>query len=107
MDYQCSRQTQSVRSHFSARNCRRSRPPGSLSPPRAGRRSHGEAGLRHISALRESVEKHRTDEGWLVTARRISRAARDEVEKAENRNLACYTFDELLDQDAAFTEIGR
>jgi hypothetical protein len=38
----------------------------------------GEAGLRDISALRESVEKHRTDEGWLVTARRISRAARDE-----------------------------
>ncbi|MEG4498680.1 NACHT domain-containing protein [Microcoleus sp. F10-C6] len=63
----------------------------------------GEAGLRDISALRESVEKQRTDEGWLVTARRISRAARDEVEKAENRNLACYTFDELLDQDADFT----
>ncbi|MEG4082398.1 WD40 domain-containing protein [Microcoleus sp. POL10_C6] len=63
----------------------------------------GEAGLRDISALRESVERQRTDEGWLVTARRISRAARDEIEKAENRNLACYTFDELLDQDADFT----
>ncbi|MGB7892714.1 MAG: NACHT domain-containing protein [Microcoleus sp.] len=63
----------------------------------------GEAGLRDISALRESVEKQRTDEGWLVTARRISRAARDEVEKDENRDLACYTFDELLDQDADFT----
>ena len=63
----------------------------------------GEAGLRDILALRESVEKQRTDEGWLVTARRISRAARDEVEKAENHNLACYTFDELLDQDADFT----
>ncbi|MEG4198316.1 WD40 domain-containing protein [Microcoleus sp. Pol12A5] len=63
----------------------------------------GEAGLRDISALRESVEKQRTDEGWLVTARRISRVARDEVKKAENRNLACYTFDELLDQDADFT----
>ncbi|MEG4422049.1 NACHT domain-containing protein [Microcoleus sp. LAD1_D5] len=63
----------------------------------------GEAGLRDISALRESVEKQRTDEGWLVTARRISRAARDEVEKDENRDLACYTFDELLDQDADFS----
>ncbi|WP_242717025.1 WD40 domain-containing protein [Microcoleus vaginatus] len=63
----------------------------------------GEAGIRDISALRESVEKQRTDEGWLVTARRISRAARDEVKKAENRDLACYTFDELLDQDADFT----
>ncbi|MEG4839254.1 WD40 domain-containing protein [Microcoleus sp. B9-D4] len=63
----------------------------------------GEAGLRDISALRESVEKQRTDEGWLVTARRISSAARIEVEKAENSNLACYTFDELLDQDADFS----
>ncbi|PSB40913.1 hypothetical protein C7B67_27465, partial [filamentous cyanobacterium Phorm 6] len=63
----------------------------------------GEAGLRDICALRESVEKQRTDEGWLVTARRISRAARDEVDKPENRDLACFTFDELLDQDADFT----
>jgi WD40 repeat protein len=63
----------------------------------------GEAGLKDISALRDSVERQRTDEGWLVTARRISRAARDEVEKSENRHLACFTFDELLDQDADFT----
>ncbi|MEG4227065.1 NACHT domain-containing protein [Microcoleus sp. N9_B2] len=63
----------------------------------------GEAGIKDISALRESVEKQRTDEGWLVTARRISSAARDEVKKDENRDLACYTFDELLDQDADFT----
>ncbi len=63
----------------------------------------GEAGLRDIAALRQSVEEQRTDEGWLVTARRISRAARDEVEKEENRHLGCYTFDELLDQDADFS----
>jgi predicted NACHT family NTPase len=63
----------------------------------------GEAGLKDILALRESVERQRTDEGWLVTARRISRAARDEVDKPENPHLACYTFDELLDQDADFT----
>jgi predicted NACHT family NTPase len=61
----------------------------------------GEAGLRDVEALKQSVETHRTDEGWLVTARRISRAARDEVEKAEN-GLGCYTLDELLDQDADF-----
>jgi WD40 repeat protein len=63
----------------------------------------GEAGLKDILALRKSVEKQRTDEGWLVTARRISSAARDEVKKDENRDLACFTFDELLDQDADFT----
>ncbi|MBR8834307.1 MAG: restriction endonuclease [Stigonema ocellatum SAG 48.90 = DSM 106950] len=63
----------------------------------------GEAGLSDVLALRSSVEKQRTDEGWLVTVRRISRAARDEVDKEENRHLACYTFDELIDQDADFS----
>jgi predicted NACHT family NTPase len=75
----------------------------------------GEAGLPDVSALRQAVDQQRTDEGWLVTARRISRAARDEVEKNENDNLGCYTLDELLDQDADFSgyldwleqEIGR
>lgn len=62
----------------------------------------GEAGLSDIKALRRSVETQRADEGWLVTARRISRAAREEVEKEENHDLGCYTFDELLDQDADF-----
>ncbi|UBF28540.1 NACHT domain-containing protein [Kovacikia minuta CCNUW1] len=75
----------------------------------------GEVGLSDIKALRQSVETQRADEGWLVTARRISRAARGEVEKEENHDLGCYTFDELLDQDADFggyldwleAEIGR
>jgi predicted NACHT family NTPase len=62
----------------------------------------GEAGLSDIKALRRSVETQRADEGWLVTARRISRAAREAVEKEENHDLGCYTFDELLDQDADF-----
>ena len=62
----------------------------------------GEIGLSDITALKQSVEAQRTDEGWLVTARRISRAARDEVEKEENRHLGCYTFDELLAADADF-----
>ncbi|MGB7445250.1 MAG: hypothetical protein WA919_29615 [Coleofasciculaceae cyanobacterium] len=62
----------------------------------------GEAGLRDVMALCQSVEERRTDEGWLVTARRISRAARNEVEKEENHFLGCYTFDELLVQDADF-----
>jgi len=63
----------------------------------------GEAGIRDVAALRQSVEEQRTDEGWLVTARRISRAAREEVDKEENHHLGCYTFDELLDQDADFS----
>ncbi len=62
----------------------------------------GEIGLSDITGLKQSVEAQRTDEGWLVTARRISRAARDEVEKEENCHLGCYTFDELLAADADF-----
>ncbi|MGQ4649237.1 NACHT domain-containing protein [Lyngbya aestuarii] len=63
----------------------------------------GEAGLRDVMALRQAVEVQQADEGWLITARRISRAARDEVEKPESRHLDCYTFDELVDLDADFS----
>ncbi|MDJ0800114.1 MAG: NACHT domain-containing protein [Calothrix sp. MO_167.B12] len=63
----------------------------------------GEAGLGDVMALRQSVEQQRTDEGWLVTNRRIAKAARNEVEKEENDFLGCYTFDELLVQDADFS----
>ena len=64
----------------------------------------GEVGLKDVAVLRSSVEQQRTDEGWLVTARRIARVARYEVEKEENRHLGCYTFDELIDQDADFSD---
>jgi WD40 repeat protein len=63
----------------------------------------GEVGLKDIVALQQSVEGQKTDEGWLVTTRRISRVARDEVKKEENRHLDCFTFDELIDLDADFT----
>ena len=63
----------------------------------------GEAGIQDVSALRESVAAQKTDEGWLVTARRIAKAARNEVDKPENRHLDCYTFDELIDIDADFS----
>ena len=63
----------------------------------------GEVGLSDVHALRQSVDGQRVDEGWLVSDRRIARAARDEVAKPENEHLGCYTFDELLDQDADFS----
>jgi WD40 repeat protein len=63
----------------------------------------GAAEIGDVGLLRQSVEQQRTDEGWLVTTRRISRSARTEVEKPENAHLGCYTFDELLDQDADFS----
>ncbi|BAY37650.1 pentapeptide repeat protein [Nostoc sp. NIES-2111] len=63
----------------------------------------GEVRLSDVMALRQSVNQQKTDEGWLVSNRRIARAARDEVKKEENRHLDCFTFDELIDLDADFT----
>lgn len=63
----------------------------------------GLAEMSDVEALRQAVEKHNTDEGWLVAPRRISQAARDEVKKKDNRDLFCYTFDELLDEHADFS----
>jgi len=63
----------------------------------------GEAKMSDVATLRQAVEEQDTDEGWLVAARRKSQAACDEVEKKENRDLFCYTFDELLDEHADFS----
>jgi hypothetical protein len=63
----------------------------------------GEAGIGDFTALRQSVSQQQTDEGWLVTNRRISPACRTERAKKENQNLYCYTLDELLDQTADFS----
>ncbi|MBD2060477.1 caspase family protein [Oculatella sp. FACHB-28] len=63
----------------------------------------GEASIGDFIALRQAVEQQRTDEGWLVTNRRISPACRTEKTKEENQHLYCYTLDELLDQTADFS----
>ncbi len=58
----------------------------------------GTAEVPDIASLQESVKQHHADEGWLVTARRVSPAARQKVKNFDN--LECLTFDELLDQEA-------
>ncbi len=63
----------------------------------------GEAEVSDVAALRRAVDEHKTDEGWLVVVRRKSQAACDAIEKKENRDLFCYTFDELLDEAADFS----
>ncbi len=63
----------------------------------------GEAQISDVIALRQAVNEQRTDRGCLVAVRRISRAARNEVKKEKNQDLACYTFDELLDEQADFS----
>jgi predicted NACHT family NTPase len=63
----------------------------------------GEASLQDVFSLKKAFLEQKTDEAWLVTARRISPAAREEVEKIENKYLECYTFDEMVDMDANFS----
>lgn len=60
------------------------------------------AEMSDINNLRESVEQYRVDEGWLISARRVSQSVRKTSEETQNCNLLCYTFDELLDEDADF-----
>ncbi|GAB1543522.1 hypothetical protein NUACC21_61970 [Scytonema sp. NUACC21] len=64
----------------------------------------GEGGVKDVSALHQSVDEQKTDEGWLVSLRRISQAARNEVKKTEKQHLCCFTLDELLDQNADFSK---
>jgi hypothetical protein len=62
----------------------------------------GEAGLRQLSALRNSTQQNKADEGWLVASRRVSQAARDAANNKENQDVFCYTLDELIDEFANF-----
>jgi len=62
----------------------------------------GEAGFVQLSALREAVDSHKADKGWLISTRQISEEVRDTANKPENSNLFCYTLDEKIDEDAKF-----
>jgi WD40 repeat protein len=62
-----------------------------------------EAGVHHINTVKQAVETQKVDEGWIVAPRRVSKLAREEVEKAENNHIFCYSFDELIEADADFS----
>ena len=65
----------------------------------------GEGNLGDVRTLQRIVNEQKTIEGWLVASRRISPAAREEVEKENNKDIIfCYTFDELLDEQADFSK---
>lgn len=61
----------------------------------------GEAKLHHVRTLRQAVDKHRADQGWLVAFRRVSEAASREADK--DPGILAYALDELLDRDADFS----
>ncbi|QSV66732.1 MAG: NACHT domain-containing protein [Aphanizomenon flos-aquae DEX188] len=62
-----------------------------------------EAEINHINTVKKAVETYKTDEGWIIAPGRVSKLARNEVEKAENKQIICYTFDELIEENANFT----
>ncbi|NET02763.1 MAG: hypothetical protein F6K61_19890 [Sphaerospermopsis sp. SIO1G1] len=60
-----------------------------------------EASIHDVNAVKEAVENHKTDEGWIVAPRRVSKLARNETQ--ESKQIFCYTFDELIEADADFS----
>ena len=64
----------------------------------------GEVSMADLQAFQQAIERVRADEGWLVGNRRVSKAARIAVQaEAAYEGITCYTFDELLDEDADFS----
>ncbi|MBO1049770.1 MAG: hypothetical protein HEQ10_19610 [Dolichospermum sp. DEX182a] len=61
-----------------------------------------EAGINDINAVKTIVETQKVDQGWIVAPRRVSKAARETVEKSEKKQIFCYTFDELIEKNADF-----
>ncbi|MEM9092012.1 MAG: NACHT domain-containing protein [Cyanobacteria bacterium P01_F01_bin.53] len=68
----------------------------------------GVAGVVEMADLQDfarAVERTGADEGWLVGNRRVSQATRKAVQAdAAYEDISCYTFDELLDEDADFSK---
>lgn len=62
----------------------------------------GEAKITDVGTLREATANAKTDEGWLIVARRKSQAVCDELATSTN-HIYCYTLDEIIDESADFT----
>lgn len=63
----------------------------------------GEIGIGDVNNLGQTVKEQHCDEGWLVTSRRISSAAKEASDCQDNKHLYCYTFDELIDEKVDLT----
>jgi hypothetical protein len=64
----------------------------------------GEAEVGDLNYVQNKVDELKTQEGWLVSAFRISQATRDAVGESKKGAIFCYTFDELLEESADFSE---
>ncbi len=65
----------------------------------------GEVGMDDLKGFQKQIEATGANEGWIVSHRRVSKAARTAVNQEEiYGDISCYTFDELLDEDADFSK---
>ncbi|MDB9526926.1 NACHT domain-containing protein [Oscillatoria sp. CS-180] len=65
----------------------------------------GEVGMADLQDFQQAIARTNTDEGWLVGNRRVSKAARTATQEDTHYDtITCYTFDELLDEDADFSK---
>ena len=63
----------------------------------------GEVSLGDINNGFDRFQELNLDEAWLVSASRVSDAARRKLEEQSSQKVYCYTFDELLDEYADFS----
>ncbi|MFF2630468.1 NACHT domain-containing protein [Kitasatospora griseola] len=61
----------------------------------------GELGPHHLNTLAELTDSADAAEGWGIARLRVSAAARAKAAASEDR-LFCYSFDELIDEEADF-----
>ncbi|MFD5559443.1 NACHT domain-containing protein [Kitasatospora griseola] len=61
----------------------------------------GELGPHHLNTLAELADSAKAKEGWGIARLRVSAAARA-VAAASGNRLFCYSFDELIDEEADF-----
>ena len=59
----------------------------------------GKAEINDLQELEKSVQKNLTSKGLLVALRRVSDLV---IKKSKSNNIFCYTFDELVDNQARF-----
>ena len=65
----------------------------------------GAVEMADLQSFAKAIEAAGADEGWLVGNRRVSKAARQAAaDEGGYEEISCYTFDELIDEDADFSK---
>ncbi|PFI26957.1 hypothetical protein COI53_25835 [Bacillus thuringiensis] len=57
-----------------------------------------EVKVNHVKEMEELMEYHECTEGWIVTNSKVSKAAKENTESKDEKNVFCYNFDELIEE---------